>query len=125
MSLQPASRPKIETHLLLASAAIPNNERLPLLIYRGVLPPGDESGDGEARAAAFETLFERNGWTNGWRDSIYRYHHFHSNTHEVLGIAAGHARVRFGGDDGAEVAIGPGDVVVIPAGVAMRIPTCW
>lgn len=114
MSIHPAARPQVETHLLGPCGAIPNNPRLALLLYRGVL----DQGDGEARAIGFEALFGGNGWTNGWRDSIYRYHHFHANAHEVLGIAEGHARVRFGGEAGVAVDIAPGDVVVIPAGVA-------
>lgn len=114
MLLQPTTWPKVEAHLLEPAGAIPNHPRFALLLYRGVL----DRGDGESRAASFEALFARHGWGNGWRDSIYRYHHFHTNTHEVLGIADGQARVRFGGDTGVAVEIGPGNVVVIPAGVA-------
>ena len=42
--------------------------------------------------------------------------HYHSGTHEVLGIARGHARVRFGGRNGKIVALRAGDVVILPAG---------
>ena len=48
-------------------------------------------------AAIFEVLFDRHGWRDGWRDGIYDFLHYHSRTHEVLGIAAGSATVRFGG----------------------------
>lgn len=87
------------------------NSALPLLVYRGALPPDP---------AAMERAFAANGWSNAWRDGIFRYHHFHSIAHEVLGIAAGEARVAFGGPPGRELAVGAGDVVVIPAGVAHR-----
>src|SRR6476620_6374936 len=36
--------------------------------------------------------------------------------HEVLGIARGHARVRFGGNEGKIIALRSGDVVILPAG---------
>ncbi|HZL31943.1 MAG TPA: hypothetical protein VFC54_12915 [Pseudolabrys sp.] len=36
--------------------------------------------------------------------------------HEVLGIARGHATVRFGGDKGEVLELAPGDVAVLPAG---------
>ena len=42
--------------------------------------------------------------------------HYHSRTHEVLGIARGHARVRFGGNEGKIIALRSGDVVILPAG---------
>ena len=71
-------------------------------------------------AAAIERRFAENGWGGGWRDGIYDFHHFHSNAHEVLGIARGSARVAFGGPHGAELALAAGDAVVIPAGVAHR-----
>ncbi len=87
------------------------NSALPLLVYRGALPPDP---------AAMERAFAANGWSNAWRDGIFRYHHFHSTAHEVLGIAAGEVRVAFGGPSGREVAVRAGDVVVIPAGVAHR-----
>ena len=85
------------------------NSPLPLLVYRRALPPD---------AAAMERAFAAHGWSNTWRDGIFGYHHFHSIAHEVLGIAAGEARVAFGGPSGQEVAVRAGDVVVIPAGVA-------
>jgi uncharacterized protein YjlB len=88
-------------------AAIPNS-RLPLLLYRGAVPTDP---------AAIERVFAANGWANGWRDGVFPFHHFHTTAHEVLGIAAGTATVRFGGPHGRDVAVQAGDVVVIPAGV--------
>jgi uncharacterized protein YjlB len=91
----------------------PETTSLPLIVYRGVL-----SAEGEVAAELYEQLFTRNGWSGGWRDGIYPYHHFHANQHEVLGIARGRASVRFGGQKGALVAVRAGDVVVVPAGVS-------
>lgn len=85
------------------------NSRLPVLLYRGAVP---------ADAGGIEHAFAACGWSNAWRNGIYRFHHFHSVAHEVLGVAAGHVTVRFGGPTGPEVGLAAGDVVVIPAGVA-------
>lgn len=91
-----------------AAPPFPNSRR-PVLLYRGALP---------ADPAAMEQAFAASGWGNSWRNGIYRYHHFHSVAHEVLGIAAGRVTVRFGGPTGTEAALVAGDAVVIPAGVA-------
>ena len=89
---------------------IPNNPKLPLVIYRLALM---RSGD---LASDFEKRFAENGWRNTWRDGIFDYHHYHSNTHEVLGVAQGSARVCFGGESGEVLALSAGDVVILPAG---------
>ena len=36
--------------------------------------------------------------------------------HEAMGIARGRATVRFGGDNGRDIEVTPGDVVILPAG---------
>lgn len=92
---------------------IPNNPRLRVLVYRGVT-------DAKDRTRAFERLFERNGWTNSWRDGLYDYHHFHSTAHEVLGIAEGSVVARLGGEDGQTITLEAGDVVVLPAGTGHK-----
>jgi uncharacterized protein YjlB len=51
-----------------------------------------------------------------WRNGIYPYVHYHSMIHEAMGIARGRATVRFGGENGEEIAVVPGDVVILPAG---------
>ena len=51
-----------------------------------------------------------------WRNGVYDYLHYHATVHEVLGVARGNAIVRFGGDNGTELAIAAGDVAILPAG---------
>lgn len=94
----------------------PNNPRLPLLVYRAAVP-AEGAGD---RATWFERTFAAHGWTDGWRNGIYPFLHFHTGTHEVLGIAAGRATVEFGGASGRALDVAAGDVVVLPAGVGHR-----
>jgi uncharacterized protein YjlB len=108
-----AQSPQVEIHRFADDGIVPNN-RLPLVVYRGAL------GEGGDRAARCEALFSSNGWPDPWRNGIYGHHHYHSTAHEVLGIAAGSARVRLGGENGQSVELRAGDVVVIPAGVAHK-----
>lgn len=76
---------KPETFFFQDDGIIPNN-KLPLLIYRKVI---DETGDSAAKF--FEERFAENNWKNSWRNGVYDYHHYHSNTHEVLGVYKGKA----------------------------------
>jgi uncharacterized protein YjlB len=91
---------------------IPNNPDLPFIRYRGAVALDDAADP----AAVFETLFEAHGWGGAWRNGIYDYVHYHPRIHEVLGIARGHARVRFGGSKGKVVRLKAGDVAILPAG---------
>jgi uncharacterized protein YjlB len=91
---------------------IPNNPTLPLLHYRGGI---DLTGSPDPEAV-IEKAFAANGWGNIWRNGIYPYVHYHSMIHEAMGIARGRATVRFGGANGQEIEITPGDVVILPAG---------
>jgi uncharacterized protein YjlB len=91
---------------------VPNNPKLPFILYRSPVNLADDFDP----AAVFEELFARNGWRDSWRNGIYDYVHYHSRTHEVLGVARGHARVRFGGERGKALHLKAGDVAVLPAG---------
>ena len=95
--------------------AIPNNPKLPLLVYRqAVTLPEDDP------AAVFEALFTENGWPAAWRNGIHPFHHFHSTAHEALGVYRGTATARFGGEGGVDMTVSAGDVVIIPAGVGHK-----
>jgi uncharacterized protein YjlB len=105
--------PGTERFFLNPDGDIPNND-LPLLLYRGALPPDLQTAGG------CQALFARNGWGGNWVDGIFDYWHFHVTGHEVLGCVAGSARVGFGGDAGIVADFRVGDVVVIPAGVGHK-----
>lgn len=89
---------------------IPNSP-MPFLVYRGAvaLNPADPE-------RTIEALFGGNGWGDMWRNGVYDYPHYHATVHEALGVARGHARVRFGGERGKDLQIAAGDVAILPAG---------
>jgi uncharacterized protein YjlB len=89
---------------------VPNNI-LPFLVYQGAVKL-----DPKRPEETIENLFETNNWGDTWRNGVYGYLHYHATVHEVLGVARGHALVRFGGDHGQELEIAAGDVAILPAG---------
>ncbi|WP_207427723.1 cupin domain-containing protein [Pedobacter sp. SYSU D00535] len=105
----------ITKHILEQDGSIPNNPKLPVIIYKGALRlHPDEGGD------FILDLFSKNNWTNGWKGGVYDYDHYHSVTHEVLAVTRGTADVILGGPAGVCIELTRGDVLVIPAGVSHR-----
>ncbi|HEX5282405.1 MAG TPA: hypothetical protein VFW28_20170 [Micropepsaceae bacterium] len=90
----------------------PNNPVLPLLRYRCAI--GLEGRHDPA--AVLEEIFSAQHWRRSWRNGVYDFLHFHSHTHEVLGVARGWVKVRLGGAKGKLLTLNAGDVVVLPAG---------
>ena len=117
MSAIPAciNRPEVRAELFADDGSIPNNDKLPLLAYKqAVRLSGDDP------AAIFERVFDENGWPAVWRNGFEPYHHYHSATHEVVGVYSGSASIQFGGENGVEISVEAGDAIVIPAGVGHK-----
>ena len=91
------------------------NSRLPLVVRHGAVTP-----DSNDPPKAFERVFSKNGWTGSWRNGVYDYHHYHSTAHEVMGIAAGSATIRFGGEDVVRHADGGQELIDVAVGHPAR-----
>ncbi len=119
----------VSSYLIEDDGTYPNNGRLPVVVYREAIAL-DEDEDAAAGDAArpavrhaagiIEDRFHEQRWEGVWRNGIFSHHHYHSTAHEVLCIATGTVRVQLGGDNGPVFDLEPGDVVVIPAGVAHK-----
>ena len=107
----------VETIDIAENEPFPNNS-LPVLYYPGVVK---ELVYSEDRGQNVQAFLEKNGYSNGWVGGIFKYHHFHSNTHEVLACISGEAKVQLGGPDAEVYPFKTGDVVLLPAGVAHKL----
>jgi uncharacterized protein YjlB len=95
---------------------VPNHPRWPLIVYSQAIAPETLA----TSEYAFDELFARNGWPVDFRNGIYPFTHYHSNTHEVLGIARGEATVQFGGKSGKILTARAGDALLLPAGTGHK-----
>lgn len=107
--------PEIIFELLTDDGRFPNNENLPLLVYKSAIGISSKNP-----AGSVELVFKENDWGGLWRNGIYPYQHYHSTAHEVLGIYGGNVSVLFGGPKGITFEGFAGDVIIIPAGVAHK-----
>jgi uncharacterized protein YjlB len=108
------------THLFLKrNGHFPNNT-LPVVVYQESLRlPKQKNKSAEIA----QQVFIRNGWSNSWRNGIYDFHHYHSNTHECMAVCMGTATVMLGGPGGRKIKLKAGDVLLLPAGVAHKCHT--
>lgn len=90
---------------------IPNNPDVPVLFYPAAL---------KGKASQAEEIFNKNNWGNSWINGIFDFHHYHSNSHEVLAVVKGTATVLIGGSNGQELEVSEGDVLVLPAGTGHK-----
>ena len=51
-------------------------------------------------ASVIEQRFAENDWTGSWRAGVYPFPHYHSTSHEALGVFSGSATLRLGGAQG-------------------------
>lgn len=101
----------IKTIHLKSAGDIPNNPELPVLLYKGVWKEDPLES---------EVKFNRNKWLNSWVNGVFNYHHYHSNTHEVLAVMSGKALLLLGGEEGEKAEVTAGDVLLLPAGTGHK-----
>lgn len=104
---------KVDQIVFKPSGWVPNNPRLPVLVYRVPEAADDFSG-----------LFSQNDWSGIWINGVFDYQHYHTGAHEVLGVARGTARLLIGGPAGKEFAVKAGDCLVLPAGTGHQNLGC-
>ncbi|KAL6878108.1 RmlC-like cupin domain-containing protein [Trichoderma longibrachiatum] len=127
--LTPLSQLRISKHLIPAHNLLPNSSLTskPLLIYHAAFSPSQQQHQQHPNPSpdAIEShLLGVGVVTPQWRYTMYDTTHFHSTAHEVLCVAAGRAKLCFGGElnpGRVEPVVKGGDVIVVPAGVAHRL----
>jgi uncharacterized protein YjlB len=107
-------KPFIKEYYIDDDGTFPNSH-LPVIFYKAVLKlplffP----------ALYIKKLFRKNNWKNSWKSGIFEYQHYHSVTHEVMGVYKGKTTLLIGGEKGHKITIEKGDVLIIPAGVAHK-----
>jgi uncharacterized protein YjlB len=105
---------KIPHYIIPDNGVFPNSV-LPVLFYKSVFQLPNDHAPG-----VIEEIFDENDWANSWRNGIFNYNHYHSITHEVLGVYCGDCHIQLGGDRGIQLLLDKGDVLIIPAGVAHK-----
>ncbi|EYE92394.1 cupin domain-containing protein [Aspergillus ruber CBS 135680] len=112
------------SEIQVTSRQIPKWERIPntsiqskpLLIYHGAF---------NASPSELKIRFNSIGVVEPqWVYGMFPQSHFHSTTHEVLGVVSGTARLCFGGEgnpDRFEPTVKKGDLMIVPAGVSHRL----
>ncbi|WP_235947882.1 cupin domain-containing protein [Paenibacillus glycinis] len=102
----------LSTYFFEDDGRIPNNPVLPALVYAGAFRTAPHEA---------EATFNRNDWRNGWVNGVYAYHHYHGNSHEALAVLGGSALLMIGGENGNEIEVQAGDVLVLPAGTGHKL----
>jgi len=106
-----SEKPSAQTFYFEDNGSIPNNPNLPVILYPEALIDKPEW---------CESVFNGNAWRNSWENGVFNYAHYHSNTHEVLGITHGSILIQLGGEGGKSFDLKAGDVIVLPAGTGHK-----
>lgn len=98
------------------------NSVYPLMYYQSAFSAGTSPD-------AISAHFAKHRWDEQYRGGMSYQSHYHSTTHEVMGVYKGKAQLQFGmSDQDTELEqrnkvvleVSEGDVIIIPSGVAHR-----
>lgn len=92
---------------------VPNHPRWPALLMPLAF-------GGAIEVDRVQTTYARHGWTGSWVWTVFDYHHYHPDAHEVLTVVQGSARLMLGGPQGGEHDVQSGDALILPAGFGHR-----
>lgn len=118
MAFKPLSDIQITSRQIPAWSRIPNTsiQSKPLIIYHAAF---------SASSSELTSRLEEVGEVvPQWLYGMYPQTHFHSTTHEVLGVVSGRASLCFGGEGNPErfePTVQSGDMIIVPAGVGHRL----
>ncbi|BDD59798.1 hypothetical protein MAP00_004987 [Monascus purpureus] len=118
MLLNQSNGIRITTKQIAGWQRIPNTsiQSKPLIIYHNAF---------DATPSELAAHLEKVGAVSPqWTYTMYNTTHYHSTTHEVLGVVSGRARLCFGGEGNPnrfEPTVGKGDLIIVPAGVGHRL----
>ncbi|KAL5002533.1 RmlC-like cupin domain-containing protein [Aspergillus recurvatus] len=116
--IRPSSEIQITTRQIPQWERIPNTsiQSKSLMIYHQAF---------DASAEELSKHLDKIGEVSpSWTYSMYPQTHFHSTSHEVLGVVSGSAKLCFGGEgnpDRFEPEVSKGDLIIVPAGVGHRL----
>ncbi|KAJ5727859.1 hypothetical protein N7493_005679 [Penicillium malachiteum] len=118
MTFNPRSEIQVTYRQIPSCNRIPNTaiQCKPLMIYHGAF--NATPADLQRRLRAVGEVEPQ------WVYTMYSQTHFHSTTHEVLGVVTGRARLCFGGEENPqrfEPIVQRGDLIIVPAGVGHRL----
>ncbi|KAL5342383.1 RmlC-like cupin domain-containing protein [Aspergillus crustosus] len=118
LSLTPLSEVQVTSRQIREWERIPNTsiQSRPLLIYHEAF---------DASADELSKHLRKIGEVSpSWVYTMYSETHFHSTSHEVLGVVSGSARLCFGGEGNPEryePEVSKGDLIIVPAGLGHRL----
>ncbi|KAL2865333.1 cupin domain-containing protein [Aspergillus lucknowensis] len=118
MLLRPRSETQITSRQLPRWERIPNTsiQSKPLMVYHQAF-----HGTPDELSEHLENVGEV---SPSWIYTMYSQTHFHSTSHEILGVVSGSARLCFGGEGNPhrfEPTVSKGDLIIVPAGVGHQL----
>ena len=92
------------------------NSHLPALFYKKAFEENNESLEDQ-----MYSIFNNNKWNGTRKGRIRTGRYYHTASHEVIGITKQAIFIELGGFNGSRHILEKGDVLILPAGVSIRL----